>query len=79
MCHVGADAPERNMLNDTYMTAEEAARYLKSSTSTLAKRRLFGGGPAFTRIGRAVRYRKVDLDTWMASAVVGSTSERPAA
>jgi predicted DNA-binding transcriptional regulator AlpA len=67
------------MPEDTYMNAQQAALYLKSSTSTLAKRRLFGGGPSFTRIGRAVRYRKVDLDAWMAASVVSSTSERPAA
>jgi excisionase family DNA binding protein len=67
------------MPDDTYLTAEEAARYLRTSTSTLAKRRVHGTGPQFTRIGRAVRYRKPDLDAFMASAVVNSTSEAAAA
>jgi hypothetical protein len=54
------------MVSDTYLTPREAASYLRTSTSTLAKRRLSGDGPAFARIGRAIRYR-----------VVHSTSERP--
>jgi len=57
-----------------YLTPREAADYLKSSTSTLAKRRLNGDGPSFTRIGRAIRYRKVDLDAWMAARLTSSTS-----
>jgi excisionase family DNA binding protein len=53
------------MLTETYLTPREAAEYLRSSTSTLAKRRLLGSVPAFVRIGRAIRYRKSDLDRWM--------------
>jgi hypothetical protein len=63
------------MPDEIYFTALEAAAYLKSSTSTLAKRRLYGGGPAFCRIGRAVRYRRADLDVFMARSRVQSTSE----
>jgi excisionase family DNA binding protein len=59
-----------------YLTPKQAAAYLSSSTSTLAKRRLYGGGPRFARIGRAVRYAKSDLDAFMASTTVNSTSER---
>jgi excisionase family DNA binding protein len=61
------------MADDVYFTPKEAAAYLKTSTSTLAKRRLYKGSPRFTRIGRAVRYRKSDLDAFMASNVVNST------
>jgi excisionase family DNA binding protein len=61
-----------------YLTPREAAEYLSSSTSTLAKRRLNGGGPQFSRIGRAIRYRKVDLDAFMAANAASSTSEKPA-
>ena len=45
------------------------------STSTLAKLRLYGGGPAFTRIGRAIRYAKFDPDAFMAANTVASTSD----
>ena len=59
-----------------YMTPKEAAEYLRSSPSTLAKRRLAGGdSPPFTRIGAAIRYRKSDLDAWMAASVRRSTSD----
>lgn len=64
------------MDNDQYLTAREAAAYLKTSTSTLAKRRLYNDSPRFTRIGRAVRYRKSDLDGFMAANLQRSTFER---
>jgi predicted DNA-binding transcriptional regulator AlpA len=53
------------MIEENYLNPMEAAEYLRSSKSTLAKRRLKGDGPAFVRIGRAVRYRQSDLDCWM--------------
>src|ERR1035437_3674173 len=37
-----------------YFKPKGAADYLNSSTSTLAKRRLSGGGPKWSRIGTAV-------------------------
>ena len=61
------------MDDDQYFKPSEAAAYLKTSTSTLAKRRLYNDSPRFTRIGRAIRYRKSDLDAFMASNVVNST------
>lgn len=55
-------------------TPQEAAAFLKSSTSTLAKLRVCGGGPRYFRIGRAVRYRIADLEAWMQSSAATSTS-----
>jgi excisionase family DNA binding protein len=63
------------MSSETYYTPEEAAEYLRSSPSTLAKLRLYGGGPVFTRIGRVIRYRRSDLDRWMSEKLVRSTSD----
>jgi excisionase family DNA binding protein len=60
---------------ETYYTPDEAADYLRSSPSTLAKFRLNGGGPVFTRIGRVIRYRRSDLDRWMSEKLARSTSE----
>jgi predicted DNA-binding transcriptional regulator AlpA len=60
----------------TYLRPPEAAAYLKISTSTLAKKRLYGDGPKFARWGKAIRYRREDLDAYMAAQVVHSTSER---
>jgi len=53
------------MQSNMYFTPREAAGYLKSSVSTLAKLRLYGGGPEYCRIGRAIRYRRCDLDEFM--------------
>jgi hypothetical protein len=63
------------MDTDRYFKPQEAAAYLRTSTSTLAKRRLYCDSPRFTRIGRAIRYAKRDLDEFMAANTVSSTSE----
>jgi excisionase family DNA binding protein len=60
-----------------YFTPSEAAEYLRTSTSTLAKLRVYGGGPAFTRIGRAIRYARIELDAFMAARTALSTSDAP--
>ena len=59
-----------------YMTPEEPARYLRVSKSTLAKRRIYHSIPKFTRVGRAIRYRRSDLDEFMAAGLVASTSAK---
>jgi hypothetical protein len=58
-----------------YLNPRATALYLSSSTSTLAKLRLRGGGPPFTRIGRAIRYRRSDLDAYMLAGLSNSTSD----
>jgi excisionase family DNA binding protein len=63
------------MTTDAYFNPREAAEYLRTSISTLAKRRLYNDEPKFCRIGRAIRYRKSDLDDFMARTRVKSTSE----
>jgi hypothetical protein len=62
---------------ETYLTPREAAEYLRSSPSTLAKRRWSGNGPIFVRLGTAIRYRVRDLDSWMAISAARSTSSPP--
>jgi len=60
------------------MKTEEAGRYLGLSSSLLNKLRLTGGGPVFVRLaGRAIRYRKADLDAWVAASLMASTSQEP--
>jgi predicted DNA-binding transcriptional regulator AlpA len=61
--------------NERYYSPKDAAAYLRTSPSTLAKRRLYGTGPRYCRIGRAIRYRKSDLDEFMAVNTVSSTSD----
>jgi hypothetical protein len=50
------------------MDAAEAAAYLRISTSTLAKFRMYGGGPIHIKQStRKTLYRKTDLDAWLSS------------
>lgn len=44
----------------------EAADYVGLSKSTLDKLRCYGTGPVYFKLGRAVVYRKSDLDDWVA-------------
>ena len=53
----------------------EAAKALGLSTRTLERLRLTGSGPRFAKLGRRVLYRPVDLEAWVASRLVASTSE----
>lgn len=63
--------------NGTYalLTVDQAAQHLGLSASTLAKKRLRGDGPPFVKFGGAVRYRREDLEAFIASAVRTSTSD----
>lgn len=45
--------------------SKEAAEYCCVTERFLASRRYSGGGPNFLRLGRWIRYRKVDLDEWL--------------
>lgn len=54
-----------------------ASKVTGLSVATLEKLRVYGGGPAYLKLGKAVRYRVSDLENWMAARVVQSTSERP--
>jgi predicted DNA-binding transcriptional regulator AlpA len=54
----------------------DAARRLGVSSSFLEKARVNGSGPSYVKIGRAVAYRDVDIDAWVASLVRQSTSAR---
>ena len=57
------------------LTTSEAARYLGLAMSTLNKWRCHGGGPVFVKLGRAVRYRHEDLDTYISTRSLSSTSQ----
>ncbi len=55
--------------------APAAANYLRISTSTLAKRRVSGTGPRYSKLGRIVIYQGADLDEWLNNNAKCSTSE----
>jgi predicted DNA-binding transcriptional regulator AlpA len=53
----------------------EAAEYVGLSRSTLSKRRVFGGGPKYLKLGRRVVYETRDLDVWLNARRRASTSD----
>ena len=55
----------------------KTAKELGLSVSTLAKMRLYGTGPIFSKLGRRVVYRPEDLEQWITANRFTSTSEYP--
>lgn len=60
------------------MNTAEAAKYVRLGKPTLDRFRLTGEGPPYAKLGGAVRYRRCDLDEWLASRIVRSTSDTKA-
>ncbi|MFO7877084.1 MAG: helix-turn-helix domain-containing protein [Desulfovermiculus sp.] len=58
-----------------FLDTKQAAQYLNLKKNTLEIWRLRGGGPDFVKFGRAVRYRKQDLDAYVERNLVSSTSQ----
>jgi hypothetical protein len=56
------------------LTPKQAARLLNLSVSWLAKRRLAGDGPPYSKLVGAVRYDEVKLRKWVTSQQRISTS-----
>lgn len=48
-----------------WLVPEEAGAVLGLTVQRLADLRSLGGGPAFARVGRTIRYRRADLDGWL--------------
>ena len=48
------------------MNTNELAEYLGIAVSTIVDYRLKGIGPVYVKIGHLVRYRKADVDNWVA-------------
>ncbi len=69
-----AGATGQGASQDEWFRPPEAAAHIKSTTSTLAKKRLTGDGPPYTKFGRNVLYAKRDLDEFLASRRRLSTS-----
>jgi excisionase family DNA binding protein len=63
------------MQTSDYFNTQQAAAYLQISPSTLNKRRVYGNGPPFVKMGRTVRYRRDDLNVWTDKHLRKSTSD----
>lgn len=64
-----------SLLQTDRMDTAHAASYTGLTSSTLTKRRVFGDGPRYIKLGRRVVYDVHDLDEWLNSRKRGSTSE----
>jgi len=58
----------------SFLNETQAAELLGVSVRTLQAWRVRGGGPVFVKLGRSVRYRPDDLESWISSRRVASTS-----
>jgi predicted DNA-binding transcriptional regulator AlpA len=66
-----AEGRSRAMNEQTdLMTAREAARFLGFAPETLKKRRLRGEPPSYFKLGKAVRYRREDLEQFLSDCRV---------
>jgi hypothetical protein len=83
------DAVRIHMLNTTllhqyiqenreYLDCNEAADLFGCGRSQLARRRVLGNGPKYSKVGNRVYYRVADIRAFIDGAVISSTSERPA-
>ena len=67
-------------MHTSKLRAPAAAEYVGLSPSTLAKMRLRGDGPLFSKAGpRVIIYEVADLNAWLDSSKRRSTSETPEA
>jgi predicted DNA-binding transcriptional regulator AlpA len=57
-----------------HLRPPQAASYLGVAVATLSKWRVTGQGPLFARAGRAVVYRRRDLDAWLGQHTMRATS-----
>jgi predicted DNA-binding transcriptional regulator AlpA len=61
---------ENTLLKDT-----DAAEVLGCSVSWIRQLRVRGDGPSFVKVGRLVRYRLIDLQTWINARVRQNTMQ----
>lgn len=62
----------------TIVDTVQAAKFIGLAKPTLDKMRLVGNGPPYVKMGKSVRYRIEDLESWVASRIVTSTSQKAA-
>ena len=60
---------------EALLEQERVAEQLGVKAKTMEAWRSRGGGPAFVRVGRLVRYRPADVESWIRSRVRRSTSD----
>ena len=66
-----ADAIRRAAVLPEWLSPQQAGEYVGIPTKTLEQYRAEERGPAFSKVGRHVRYARRDLDDWMRSHRAG--------
>ncbi|MBA4417237.1 MAG: hypothetical protein C0392_04910 [Syntrophus sp. (in: bacteria)] len=66
---------DKQTKNTDIFNTVTAADYLGLASATLEAWRCRGGGPVFIKLGKAVRYQKKSLDTFINNRVCTSTSQ----
>ena len=57
------------------MDTVQLAELLRNKVNTVEGWRLKGVGPRFIRVGRLIRYRLEDVETWLDAQTCSSTSQ----
>ena len=63
------------MPHEDYEDTSDLARRTKTSESYWNKMRVAGDGPPYVKVGRLVRYRRADVDTWISAGLRTSTPD----
>ena len=71
--HINHETTQQNVALRIAFTTREAALYLGLAVSTLNKWRCYGTGPKYLKLGRAVRYTKDELDSFLETRLIRST------
>ena len=53
-------------MDDDIWTTKQLAEYLKVSIPQVNAFRAYGTGPVYLKIGKLVRYRRKDVEKWLA-------------
>jgi predicted DNA-binding transcriptional regulator AlpA len=61
--------------DDTLLTEKQVAEWLQLSVRSIQAWRGRGGGPAFSKCGRCVRYRASEISRWLDERQRSSTSD----
>lgn len=60
------------------LNTEMASKKIGVAPNTLAKWRIAGTGPRFRKLGSKVAYTEQDIEDWLQSRTVSSTSQKVA-
>ena len=66
---------ENNHTTNEFLNRKQAAEFLNLKKCTLEAWAIRGGGPAFVKFGRAVRYRISDLEKYIQEQTRQNTIE----